>query len=350
MLNKKRLKIIVNLLNEKKLEGVFVFSTKNDFRYANWLFGREPLLYNYFFVSSDGIFKILEIDYLCESLGKNLQKYIVKVNEENKYKEGLEMFSIKNNLRKVGIVGLAPFSHFLNTKLSLVDLNEDFDELLLTKDEKEISEIKSSAKIINNLFKKIDFTKYVNKTEVEIAKVVKEYGFKYGEQESFPTSVVTGDRLKNATAGLPSNKKFVKGEYMAIDCGFLVNKFYTDITRMFFLKNDVHKKNYDTLVKLHHEIIKESKAGITLQEISNKYKDKLSKYFKKFILEEKDLGHSIGFGLHEIPIFVSEENKNFKIKNNMIFTLEPEIVVDGWRYRVEDMVLCINDKFEILTK
>lgn len=339
------------MLEKSGLDAVFLFSTKNDSRYSSWLLDIQPLLYHYVCVMATGEVKILEIDYLAESLGKKVKDIVYEVDEENLFNESLKNFSFEKKLTKIGIAGLAPYNHFsLIRNLEIVDITDNVNKFLLVKDKVDIKKISINAKKVSKMLSSLKYVKMLEKTEFEVAKDIKNKSQDWADQESFPTSVMSGNRLKDATAGLTTKNKIKKGDMVCIDCGFYANGVHTDITRMYFRETDPREKIYTSLVKIHRKVIKEVKAGVTLEEISEKYKEGFLKTFGGILFEEGDLGHSIGFGLHEEPIFIQEGNKDFKIEDGMIFTLEPEIKVGDFRYRIEDMVLCRSGKFEILTK
>jgi len=86
-----------------------------------------------------------------------------------------------------------------------------------------------------------------------------------------------------------------------------------------------------------------------LKEIAKLYKEELKREkLPEETLEIEDLGHSIGFYVHEHPMFYSSEQENIKLEENMIITLEPEIKFSEYRLRIEDMIL-VKEKSEILT-
>ena len=62
-----------------------------------------------------------------------------------------------------------------------------------------------------------------------------------------------------------------------------------------------------------------------------------------------DLGHSIGFEVHEFPFLYRKEYDKYAIVDRMVFTLEPEIVFPRYRLRVEDMIAMVARKPVVLT-
>ncbi|MBI5456201.1 aminopeptidase P family protein [Candidatus Kaiserbacteria bacterium] len=344
---------LLDLMREKQLDLLLFFSTKNDPRYSQWLFKVEPLLMHYSYLTKNGESGILELDYLAEGLGPHLQNKIRNVSEEDKFDVAIKELVRDTGARKVGIVGLVPQPHVQSLNAQIVDVNENVNSMLVIKSPEEVERIEKGAQSIAYMLdRQVSYEKLVGKTEKEAARMIKQLMFSTSDQESFPVSVVSGPRLKTATAGSPSDRVIQQGETVAIDCGFFINGRHTDITRMYFPpQGNEHSERYKKLVDAHHSVISRLHPDVTVSQVLAEYNKELKgKFPEGYEIEEGDLGHSIGYGLHEPPIFIQPENRNFLIQKNMVFTLEPEIVVGGWRYRVEDMVASTPQGFRILTE
>jgi Xaa-Pro aminopeptidase len=336
-----RMKSLRKLLVDNELDCILLFSSYSDSRYLKWICDKVPLLYNYFYItkSESGV---LEIDYLIEN--ENNYEKIIPVDEEDLFSE-----TIFNNFnrKKIGIVGLAPLEHFSKLELQPVNLTKEMDKLLLIKSEDEINKISQNAKIINNLLKTFDFK--VGQNELEISKDLRLKILSEGESLAFPICVTTGNDLKDTTASFPKNKIVSKDDAICIDMGMVRNGFNSDITRMFFFKDSVIKAEYEKLLTAHNEVISQIKPGLEFSKIPELYKIALEEVNASTELEIADLGHSIGFGLHEYPFIYREGIGNPIIDNSMIFTLEPEIIYSDFRVRVEDMILVQDGVAKILT-
>jgi Xaa-Pro aminopeptidase len=100
------------------------------------------------------------------------------------------------------------------------------------------------------------------------------------------------------------------------------------------------------LLKAQQNSIEKVKENMACSKLDIFARKELGKYGKNFI---HSLGHGIGIDIHELPN-VSSKSKE-KLKDNMIFTIEPGVYVEN-RYgiRIEDDVLLNKNKAEVLTK
>ena len=61
------------------------------------------------------------------------------------------------------------------------------------------------------------------------------------------------------------------------------------------------------------------------------------------------LGHGIGLDVHEMPSI--KKGSKFRVKKNMVFTIEPGIYIAGWGgIRIEDTVVMKNGKIRVLSQ
>ncbi|MEK6877975.1 MAG: M24 family metallopeptidase [Nanoarchaeota archaeon] len=234
-------------------------------------------------------------------------------------------------------------------KLSLVNLNNEVNNFINVKSEGEIKKIRELAGFTIGCFKSMKLFINSGKTQKEIASFLKQSFLRKGDGLAFPICVTSGLELKETTASFPSDEKILNKDAIAIDAGITKDGYYSDCTRMYFLNFPEAEQNYNKLVRAHLRSIKKIKAGIFVKDVIKIYEEELENEGLPYeTLEIEDLGHSIGFALHEVPLLCQKEYLNFKLKEGMIITLEPEIKFEKYRLRVEDMVL-IGNKSEILT-
>ena len=122
------------------------------------------------------------------------------------------------------------------------------------------------------------------------------------------------------------------------------------MTRTFFYKSvsEFDKKIYDIVLQANLLAIEKIKPGIKFSEIDLAARNfiKQNGYEKNFI---HTTGHSIGLECHEFGT-VSFRNQN-KIKENMIFSVEPGIYLENKiGVRIEDLILVNNNGCEVLNK
>ena len=115
---------------------------------------------------------------------------------------------------------------------------------------------------------------------------------------------------------------------------------------MVFLGKPTKKEEnyYNLLLNCQQTTVEQIRENELFVELDRWAKKCLGKFKNKFI---HSLGHGIGIEVHEAPIF---SNKNWPIKQKMVFTIEPGIYFKNkFGLRIED-TLVFNGKPRILTK
>jgi len=336
-----RKQFIKNIMIDKKLDAVLIYSDTKNFAFDLAINNLQPVLFHYYFITEkeDGY---LEIDYLLENIPKNFK--IIPINEENTVND---LHKFLKQFKRIGLVGNAPWRHLNKIESQIIDITDEAQKILLQKEQTEIDQIKTSAKIISQTLDSLEISLFKEKTEKNLEKHLRKKLLENSEELAFQICITSGKEIKLTTASFPSENKIE--DIVIIDAGVIKNGFYSDCTRMFFLNNQEAENNYKKLKQVHYSVIKKISIGTTLGEIVKLYIEKLNDAgLPGKTLEVQDLGHSIGFYLHEQPIFFKPEQENFKLLENMIITLEPEISFENYRLRIEDMVL-IKKIPEIIT-
>ncbi len=344
-MNKKE--YLKGLMQKNNLDLILVYSDSHNSAFDLAINKIQPLMFHYYFFSlkEEGF---LEIEYLVEGLKKKAPgKVIIPIKEQN-IAEEIESFS--KNYNRIGLIGNAPFNHLPKVKDKIIDLNSQAEELILIKEKDEIEKITESAKIISRELDSITSNFLVGKTQIQIRDYLKSKLLEKADELAFPICITSKKDIRETTSSSPTNDKIYRKDIIVIDAGVCKDGFYSDCTRMYFIDNKEAEENYKKLLKVQQKIISLIKPGIYLKDISGMYQKELKKAnLNPETLEVQDLGHSIGFSLHENPIFYLEEQRDFQLRENMIITLEPEVSMGEYRLRVEDMILVKNNSV-ILTK
>jgi methionyl aminopeptidase len=162
----------------------------------------------------------------------------------------------------------------------------------------------------------------------------------------YPASVCTSIN-EVVVHGIPDkNEKLKKGDIIGIDIGILYKGFYGDSARTFKV-GDVDKN-----VQLLLDVTKESLyAGINNCTVGNRISDisnAVESYVSGFGFSPvRDfVGHGIGFNLHEEPSIPNfgEKGKGQRIKDGMVFAIEPMINAGTWEVEV------LDDGWTVITK
>ncbi|MBN2039509.1 MAG: type I methionyl aminopeptidase [Spirochaetes bacterium] len=148
--------------------------------------------------------------------------------------------------------------------------------------------------------------------------------------------------------GIPDkNIKLANGDIIGIDMGVHYKGFYGDSARTFSI--GAIDKETQKLIEVTRESlykgIDNSKVGNRISDISNAVEQHVTKY--GFSPVREFVGHGIGANLHEEPSIPNfgEKGKGPRIKNGMVFAIEPminigtydvDVLSDGWTVVTKD--------------
>lgn len=144
----------------------------------------------------------------------------------------------------------------------------------------------------------------------------------------------------------PKNEKIKKG-FCVIDFGVKYKGYCSDITRTAYVGKPSQKEKeiYNMLLKIQKDAISQVKENKKCSELYNFVNESLGKCKKYFT---HGLGHGVGVEIHEMPNLTL--NSKDRIKNNMVFTIEPGIYFPGkFGIRIEDTILFKNNPISLTT-
>lgn len=242
-------------------------------------------------------------------------------------------------------------------KLKFTDISDIILELRSTKEPKEIDRIKKSCKIVDYGIKIIEdnFSKKI--TEKELALILEQNLIKKGADElSFPTIVSSGNRSAFVHPYPSFSNEKIKEGLGIVDFGVIYKGYCSDITVPFTLGkiSEKQKKIIEVVEEAYEKAIDMISLNVPTWIVHKKAEDIIKRNGFKF---KHSLGHGLGLELHDMP-YISpkpidkEELKNwkeFKLKENMIFTIEPGVYEPGvGGCRLENDVL-LEKKPKVLT-
>lgn len=235
-----------------------------------------------------------------------------------------------------------------NVLAKVIEANDWVEELRQIKDNKEINALRKAAKLAD---KAIAFAKHsvsLGITELQLAKRIECFIRQSGARsESFETIVASGPN--SALPHHSSEKRHIRpGDSLVIDLGVKLDSYVSDITRTFIIQpaKPYLQELYLTCYRAQKEALKKVDTGISFKDIDKAARSLTEKkYPAKFL---HNLGHGIGLELHEKPVL--GPNKKGQIAENMVFTIEPGIYLEGKAgMRIEDMVWARKDGCKLLT-
>ena len=150
--------------------------------------------------------------------------------------------------------------------------------------------------------------------------------------------------------GIPSKKVLVEGDIVNVDVTAIKDGWHGDTSRMFIVGDcsikgkKLIKVTYESMMKA----IKTIKANINIGNIG--YTIQKNVEAEGFSVVRDFCGHGIGKKFHESPnvLHYGEKNSGQKLKEGMIFTVEPMInsgkfetktLMDGWTAVTKDKSL-----------
>ncbi|MCL0102439.1 aminopeptidase P family protein [Dehalococcoidia bacterium] len=224
------------------------------------------------------------------------------------------------------------------------------EALRCVKEEKETRLIEEAASLADSAIEHANAILQPGITERELAWELERFLREKGsERLPFEIIVASGPNaaLPHAPAG---DRAILRGEPVIIDLGARVNGYCSDITRTicFGEPNDTLAQIHSIVQEAQLAALKKLRAGMGGEEVHQLAKDVIEQagYGEAF---GHGLGHGIGLDSHEKPRL--GPNSTDVLAEDMVFTLEPGIYLDGWGgVRIEDMVLLDKSGPRLLTR
>jgi len=223
------------------------------------------------------------------------------------------------------------------------------EELRLYKSESEINEIRKaiaiSKKAFNALKNKVKPGITEKRLSLILENLIRDNG---GDAGAFETIIAAGENSSRPHAYI-TDRKIKNNEHLLIDFGVKINAYNCDLTRVLFLGKiqKLLKDIYGICRDAQRRAIDKVKPGAAIEEVDRAARGYIAgKGFGGFF--GHSLGHGIGLAVHELPRIYPKSNK--RLKQNMVFTIEPGIYLKGTGgVRIEDMVLVTKKGCEVLT-
>jgi len=266
--------------------------------------------------------------------------YVVmdKIYEEYNIEFGKLKVFYEKNMRKF-IEKLSNFGYD-GTSKKFIDVSSDLEKVREIKDKEELRKIKNSCKSLENLFNFIIESKSYEKKDFECYFDIKKWLAENKLLESFDP-IVAYDENSSFIHGKMSGKKFSR--ICLLDLGVKKDKYCSDGT--ITISKDKELSNIcEKLKEVVDDILANISNDVSFSTLSKIAEEKVKRINEKYgYFKFHSLGHGIGLEVHEMP-FVYSTNEE-KIKNGMVFTIEPGIYVpNNYGIRFETVVAVKNGK------
>lgn len=289
---------------------------------------------------------------------KKATLYLTKLDQPPKI-SGIAVKSLTKNwsaqtskTHKIGInkkavtVASAERMKKLFPKAEFVDISAKLEELREEKTASELAKIRKAGDLTSAAFAALlkEFPKKTLHTEQDVAIFLEKEIRQRGGDIAFPTIAAMAEHA--ATPHHVTSVSPIKRGFLVLDFGASFQYYCADMTRTIFLGTPTKKEK-----ELYHLLLASQQAatdtvakGLVFSELDKTARQKLGKYSQYFI---HSLGHGIGIEVHEGSQY---RDKKGKVKNKVVFTIEPGIYIPGKvGMRIEDTLL-FDEKAQILTK
>jgi len=229
------------------------------------------------------------------------------------------------------------------------DISKDVYEMRMVKDSGEIASLKKSCKIANGGICYIRENLKKGMSEKELALGLEREMISLGAEDmSFPTIVTSGKRSSHIHPFPSFSGKRIGRGLGLVDFGAISGGYCSDVTVPFGVGKltEKEKKIRDTVLDSYENSLKKVRRGVSCGELY----DEAERVIKSsgFRLMH-GLGHGIGLEVHDYPSISPGEKT--KIRDGMVFTIEPGVYVRGTGgMRIENDVMVHKNKAKVLTK
>ncbi len=266
--------------------------------------------------------------------------------------EGKRIGVIGSKMTVAGFEGLK--KKFSDASIAFVPVKDMIAKLRSVKEDAEIEAIRAAQELTDKLFDRIlEKIRPDVMTELDLAAEIEYMMKKLGaEGYSFRTIVASGAHTAVVHAQ-PRNVVIKNNTPLLIDMGLRLNGYVSDMTRTLWIgsKPDLEfVKLYQIVLDAQELAEEKAKPGMTSVQIDRLARDYIEQHgYGEFF--GHSLGHGVGLEVHELPRVSHSKDFETKIVENMVFTVEPGIYIEGFAgVRIEDIVVMRSDGVEVITK
>jgi Xaa-Pro aminopeptidase len=268
--------------------------------------------------------------------------------------EELKKRRLENKPGGLVSAGFFPYTFMdrLNDLLPDIDLqpaDNIFERVRSIKSDLEIDLLRQTAKIASLGLDYIFTTDVIGMTEKELAIETAKVFLQAGSELPMTLAVTSGARsgLKHAS---PTNKKIEDGDMMFVDVSTSVKGYLSDVARS-GVAGKAKPQQIEMLkvaLEMHDRVIGAIKPGIRICDLQRIAEDIANFRGLGAYYYPTGFGHGIGTSIAETPILFPDNEST--LEKNMVFALEPMIVIEGVGTAVfEEMILVTDGGCEVLS-
>jgi len=333
------------LMRKHDLEALVAFGDQNDFGYLAYLGNFEPMRGRGAVAITADKVSLVTDDALH---GEPMHTMIWKTWIGDVKIVGPSLDAFFAELRRVlggvkGKVGLTGTYSFPVRELGLdvMDVERAFLEMKSRKTPNELRVMKEASRITScGMEAAVKMTKK-GVRESDVAAEACKAMFKEGASKlAFAPLVAAGPRA-GTKHDYPSKRKLEDGDMVYIDIGAISGGYFSDMSRTVLIGkgNERQRDALNSILEIYYELRKRIRPGISAGEVA-RAGEELAKS-KGWLTDFWAMGHGLGTGFLEIPMFVPTSKDIFQ--PGMVFAYEPMIVRLGLGTAVVEDTLAITE-------
>ena len=346
MLNKGRLRKVIENMEKEALEQIIVTSTSSLYYLTGlWIEPHERMIALYISVDGEAVL------FGNEIFGIEKQDGLLYTS----HRDGDNPVEAVADIMKPGKIGIDKFwsSKFL---IGLMELRKDIipvvgsypvDYARMFKDEYEKEKMIQASRINDEVMQGAISAVKEGVRENELASLVNRLFLERGADCEGVQLVCFGANAADPHHAADSTK-IQKGDCVIFDIFTPIQRYWCDMTRTVFF-GDVQeeaRKIYELVRRANETAEKMIRPGLKLSDFDKAAREVIANggYGKYFTHR---LGHNIGIDCHEVPDVSGVSD--MEAKPGMVFSVEPGIYLPGrFGVRIEDLVLVTEDGCRVL--
>ncbi|AHH09841.1 Methionine aminopeptidase [Borrelia parkeri SLO] len=215
---------------------------------------------------------------------------------------------------------------------------------LRLKSRAEIEKIRASARLLAQTFLEIEknIAPGINTKTLDL--IASDFITKNGAKSAFKgyagfKGTICASINEEVIHGIPGTRELKDGDVISVDCGVILDGFYSDMAKTFKVGKvspRVNKLLEVTEAALYRGI-DEMKAGNRVLDISKAIENYIKPF--GFGIVRDYTGHGVGFALHEepsVPNYYEPFFKNVRIQEGMVLAIEPMVNLGGHKVSVKN--------------
>lgn len=329
----------------KEIPAVLITSNENRFYYSGFSGSAGWLLITPYFSKLFTDFR-----YITQaSLETSFEVIDTKRRGLEKLAEAVKQSGCTELLFEDDTLSYKEFKSFQNAlDIELVAGSDIINAPRAKKDIFEIQKVQEAQRLADEAF--LHVIKYirVGMTEIEIAFMLEDFMRQNGALKPSFNSIVASGKRSAMPHGAASSKTVLKGEFITMDYGCVLDGYCSDMTRTVCIgpPKPEQEEVYNIVLAAHKKALSTVCDNVAAKDVD---------YAARSLIEDAGfaeffghgLGHGVGLEVHELPI-ASPTSKDI-LEENMLITIEPGIYIpEQFGVRIEDLVVVTKDGYQNL--